>query len=122
MINIKDIKPNIAKGGHLYVMISPKTCNTTTMIMGKAILAPGENIISHFHEYGEESFIVTKGKGILNIDNVKYEMNDGEAFFIPKNVIHSIINTEDEILELIFATAPLAPPLKSGDTIENESN
>lgn len=121
-IDFNDVNPLTSKGGEIRVMISPKTVRSTRLILGHVVLKPGETLVEHVHDYGEETFFVTKGSGTIYVDGVEKKIQKNSAMIVPQNSTHKLINDHgSEDLELIFATAPLAPTAKKGDRVVNEN-
>lgn len=105
------------KGGELQVCISPKTLGATQLIMGKVELKPGEELIRHVHEYGEEAVYVMEGKGVAYLNEEEVKLCPDLFMLVPQNVTHKIINIGEVVLIIIFATAPLAPKASVGDRL-----
>ncbi|AWD68588.1 cupin domain-containing protein (plasmid) [Priestia megaterium] len=114
-VHESDITPLTDKGGEVRVLLSPRTVKSTQLIMGVATIPPGEIVKEHLHDYGEECFYVQKGTGKLilrNLDQLNFKA--GDALIIPQGTIHSIENIGEEDIEVVFATAPLAPTAREG--------
>jgi len=114
IINTENILGITSRGGILKVFISPKTAGSTRLIMGSAALLRGEVIHEHVHDYGEETFLVTEGQGFVTIDDAEYEIGAGDAVIIKQGQRHQVINKHCDLLQLVFACAPLAPSAKEG--------
>lgn len=54
----------------------------------------------HSHSQNEETYIVLKGKGVLEVDNKKLEIQEGSIVKIAPNGVRTIENMSDE--DLIF--------------------
>jgi len=110
-----DVEPITDKGGVIHVLVSPKTVGSRNLILGTATVPVGVTIKTHVHDYGEESFYVLHGHGKVHLENAEsVEFHPGSAVRIPQGVTHSIENTSDEEVLVVFATAPLAPKAESG--------
>lgn len=46
--------------------------------------------------------ILIKGKVTARLNNVDYEINAGNAFFIPPGITHELLNPNDEPAEFIL--------------------
>lgn len=118
-----DVKPITDKGGEIYVLLSPKTAQTSEMIMGVATVPVGINVVEHVHDYSEECFFVLQGKGTLHLeDGEAVEFESGWAVRVPRGKRHWIENTGTEEIRVVFAAAPLAPTAKAGDKITQLEN
>lgn len=115
-----NINPITNKGGEIRVLISPKTVQAKQLILGTARLNPGEVLIEHIHDYGEETFFVKSGHGVVMIDHHEIKIGPSSAIIIPQGSRHKVMNTGHTLLELVFATAPLAPTASQGDRVTNE--
>jgi putative monooxygenase len=102
------------RGGRIKVYASPKTIGTTRLIMGSALLKPGEKIHKHLHDYGEEIILVEKGNGSVIIDDQMYQVAKGQVLIARQGQSHEVINDGSEEMELRFASAPLAPSQAEG--------
>lgn len=108
--NYNDVPAITGRGGEIRVVISPKSVQSTQMIMGVSKLPVGEKVTAHVHDYGEECFYVLKGTGIIHMEqHGSIPFNQGDAVLVPKGVPHSIENTGNDVMEVVFAVAPLAP-------------
>jgi len=111
----KDVQPITDKGGVIHVLVSPKTVDSRHLILGTATVPVGVTIKTHVHDYGEECFYVLRGHGRVHLEcGESVEFHPGAAVRIPQGVTHSIENTSDEEILVVFATAPLAPTAVSG--------
>lgn len=108
------ISPVHHRGGDLRVTISPKTVNARHHIMGRVVLAPGEQVLEHAHDYGEESFYIVSGNGTLQSQGEEFPLHAGLSAYTPRGVSHSVSNTGTEPLIIVFASAPLAPSPEKG--------
>lgn len=116
-VNSQDVNVLTNKGGEIRVLISPKTVKSTKLILGRVVLKPDEELVEHLHDYGEETFYVSKGSGEVFIDNNRISLSPDSAILVPQGSKHRVINTGSEDLILIFATAPLAPKAALGDRV-----
>jgi putative monooxygenase len=110
-----DVRPITDKGGVIHVLVSPKTVGSRNLILGTATVPVGVTIKAHVHDYGEECFYVLQGQGCVHMEDIgAIEFRANTAVRIPQGVTHSIENTGDEEILVVFATAPLAPTAESG--------
>lgn len=56
-------------------------------------LQPGEEIGAEVHPHIDQFFRFEKGKGVVIIDNHKYNIKDGSAAIVPAGARHNVINT-----------------------------
>ena len=68
-------------------------------------LQPGDEIGEEVHEL--DQFIrIEQGKGVVMIDEHRYEIADDFAILIPQGARHNVINTGDTVLKLYSVYAP----------------
>ncbi len=113
-ITSEQITPVHHRGGDLRVTISPRTVNSKHHIMGRVILEPGESVTEHAHDYGEESFYIVSGSGILYSQGEEFPLYAGLSAYTPRGVAHAVSNTATEPLVIVFASSPLAPAPEKG--------
>ena len=70
-------------------------------LCARITLNPGCSIGLHEHVNEEEIFYIIKGKGIVNDNGIKKEVEAGDAILTGGGASHSIENTGDEPLELM---------------------
>lgn len=63
-------------------------------------LTPGEYIPEEIHPDTEQFIRIESGKGSLIINNKEYSLYSGDAFIIPKNTRHSVINNSSKDLKI----------------------
>lgn len=116
-IRLSDVNVLTKNGGEIRIGISKKRADSKSLIMGTLTLQNGERLRSHVHDYGEEAIFVLKGKASLVVEHKTCTLEPGFMYLVPKKSRHSIENDGEETLELVFATAPLAPCEEAGDRV-----
>jgi pimeloyl-ACP methyl ester carboxylesterase len=114
IVDIANVQPVHHRGGDLRVAITPKSVGSQHHIMGQVVLAPGESVAEHAHDYGEESIFVVEGSGVFVGGGQEYQLVPGRGLYTPRGVLHSVTNTGADPLVLVFASAPLAPSPEAG--------
>lgn len=109
-----EVIPVTKRGGRIKVLASPGTLGTTRLILGTAVLSPGEEISEHIHDYGEEIVYVTNGTGTIFIEDEKNVFEKGSALIIRHGQRHRIVNEGTDDITMVFSSAPLAPYKNSG--------
>jgi putative monooxygenase len=103
------------RGGTYRVLITPGSVAAEKLIMGRATVPVGESVKPHAHDYSEETFFVLRGRGRLHLEGIgSYDFSNGDACLVPKGTVHTIENIGDEDVEVVFASAPLAPKPELG--------
>lgn len=70
-------------------------------------LLPGEEIGLEVHNAGDQFFRFEKGQGKVIIDEIEYEVTDGDAVIVPQGTRHNVINTSSsENLNLYTLYSP----------------
>jgi len=72
---------------------------------GYVEIIPGGSIPLHNHET-VESYTILAGTGRMTIEDESQVMQAGDYVFIEKNKNHSLLNTGDCTLQLMFVYAP----------------
>lgn len=88
----------------LYIMISPDNSKTERVTAGYTMVYPGCSPKGEKHSEYEEIYFITKGKGIVQIDDVKFEAETGDCFYIPFGLFHKVNNPNNENLEFFWVS------------------
>lgn len=72
---------------------------------GFVVIYPGGGIPEHNHET-VESYTILKGYGVIEIDGEKQRVKEGDFVFIPSGKSHSLSNTGEEDMHMVFVYAP----------------
>jgi len=117
-----EVKPILDRGGEIHVLISPLNVKSEHLIMGTATVPVGGSVERHVHDFSEECFFVLQGRGQISIEGqpepIPFE--PGEAVLTPRGAIHSIRNTGNELIRVVFAAGPLSPNPAVGHRILQE--
>ncbi|MBP2323140.1 putative monooxygenase [Kibdelosporangium banguiense] len=108
-IAFEDAITNTKRGGEIHILLSPKSGNSTTGLMGVVLLAPGEFVSEHYHPYSEEYIYVIRGNPVLKVDGHPIPLAPRKAVLVPKGIKHRLENPGTEEAELTFHLCPLAP-------------
>ena len=103
-------KDNLGSGGEFHIYIDPETHADAGASFSRFALGVGGALPEHRHDKTEEIAYFVSGEGVARID-VDGEQKDvtvapGYVWYNPPGVWHSIANTADEPLVLVFATIP----------------
>ncbi len=103
-------KDNLGSGGEFHIYLDAETHPEASASFSRFALGVGGALPEHRHEKTEEIVYFVSGEGVARI-YVDGEPNDvpvspGYVWYNPPNVWHSIVNTADEPLVLVFATIP----------------
>lgn len=79
-------------------------------------LPPGESIPPHFHPDLEELYYILSGYGDITIGEEKKEISRGDAVYIPKNALHTLVNTGE--VPLRFVTISVNVSVKKKEDLQ----
>lgn len=69
----------------------------------------GKGVNPHFHKSGDEHYHIISGQGEVYLKNmqtkeeIRLNVNSGQSFVVPENVLHQLINTGNIPLILMFS-------------------
>jgi quercetin dioxygenase-like cupin family protein len=86
--------------------------HTGAQSLAEAALAPGRRTQRHYHAASEEIYLITAGKGRLEIDGDVREVAVGDAALIPPGAWHELVAGADGARVLCTC----APPYSHDDT------
>jgi putative monooxygenase len=111
-VNVADVAANRRRGGDIRVVLSPRTVGCTSGFSGVLTLATGEHVTEHYHPYSEEFLHVVSGELRLRLDGLGgpiIDLGPGDAYLVPKERRHRLVNAGPGEAIVVFALAPLAP-------------
>lgn len=76
---------------------------------GVLILKPGQTMGAHGHQEVEETFYFIKGSPKILVNDVKYNVKEGDAFRIEPLEKHDIVNNTQEEVKVVFIKTPYLP-------------
>jgi mannose-6-phosphate isomerase-like protein (cupin superfamily) len=76
-------------------------CLKTITYVSLAKLQPTLSYEAHSHRDHEEVYYIISGKGSIKIGKEVANFRDGDIIYIPENVIHSITNEGDEMVDFL---------------------
>lgn len=56
---------------------------------------PGQILKAHRHPNGEQIFVFLKGKGVMMLEDDKFDVESGKMIFVPAGKWHEIINSNE---------------------------
>ena len=69
------------------------------LVLSSTDLNPGHSTSGHKHDGQEEVYVFYKGTGIMQIDDSKFEVKQGDVIPVPDGAFHRVFNESSEILE-----------------------
>lgn len=88
-----------AKNNEEGLIFFPEECET--IAVNAVSVQKGQSSHLAVHDDEEEIYIITKGKGVVELGGVPHEAEVGNIFYIPRNVSHFVRGTSDEEFEYI---------------------
>jgi len=105
---VKKIPSRVSK-----LLLSEASVGARGFSMGQNVTAVGSRIPEHAHEASEEGMYIISGQGRLITEEGEQELRAGMAIYMPPGVKHSILNTGDEELKLVWVYCPPLPQHKT---------
>jgi mannose-6-phosphate isomerase-like protein (cupin superfamily) len=78
--------------------------------LAQAVLEPGQSSLPHRFKEASEVYCITKGRGIMHIDEQFSEVGPGDTIYIPPMAIQWIENAGSERLEFLCIVDPSWKP------------
>ena len=91
---IQDCKPN--DRSMIFLEEECETISVNVMAVKK-----GESIAPSCHPDEEEVYLITKGRGIVKLNDVEHDVTVGTALYIPRNTVHAVKGLSDEDFEYV---------------------
>ena len=88
---------NVIKEDDRYVVLDNNSLSKLVHSITK--LNPNKSTSGHKHDGQEEVYVFYKGRGIMQIDDSKFEVNQGDVIPVPDGAFHRVFNESGEILE-----------------------
>jgi mannose-6-phosphate isomerase-like protein (cupin superfamily) len=78
--------------------------------LAHAALKPGEKSLPHKFHKASEVYCITKGKGLMHINDEEEEVHVGDTVYIPPKAVQWIENIGSETLEFLCIVDPAWQP------------
>jgi quercetin dioxygenase-like cupin family protein len=91
------------------LLLSEINVGVTGFSMGQNVTDVGSRIPEHAHEDAEEGMYLVSGQGRLITEEGEQDLRPGMAIYMPPGVKHSIVNTGDEPMRLVWVYSPPLP-------------
>jgi quercetin dioxygenase-like cupin family protein len=69
------------------------------------MLQPGKKEPAHVHDTKEHVYYITKGRGKVQLGDDVFDVQEGDAVFMPAQGVHSIINDSEDFIEHLVISA-----------------
>ena len=106
-INLKELPgEKFPSGRHTRLFVGPQSpIQADNFVSGFVIIEPGGAVPPHEHEQ-EEVYYVLKGRGEMTVGAETQTMQAVSAVYIPSNTRHTLNNSGDEELHMLFVYSP----------------
>ena len=88
---------HIVKQDERYIVLDNSSLSKLVTSITK--LNPSKSTSGHKHAGQEEVYVFNKGTGIMQIDDAKFEVKQGDVIPVPDGAFHRVFNESEEILE-----------------------
>jgi mannose-6-phosphate isomerase-like protein (cupin superfamily) len=66
--------------------------------------------VPHYHARCDEIYIVLSGSGLVQLGSRSYALKRGDQVFIPRGLVHALINSSHRALKILCVSAPAFSP------------
>ena len=99
--------PRNHRGGQVsYLLLSPGQSGSRNLAITWVEGAPGSRQGVHAHPRSEQVYVIVRGRGVMTVGEEETEVSAGTLVLVPPGTGHAILNTGDEPLVFVSATAP----------------
>lgn len=110
-----DCKSYVTRDGStVSELMHPEIHGNRCQSLAEAVVAPGQQTMTHKHMASEEIYYFTSGSGCMFVGQEHREVRAGDTVAIPAETYHSVRNTGDTDLVIICACTP---PYSHADTV-----
>jgi len=88
-----------------YFLIDPKECPSKNLKMGFTTVYANGKTTGHEHPDHEEVYYVIQGRGRMVVGEDEYDIETGDALYVPFGVFHTTYNIGILPLQLLWVTA-----------------
>ena len=107
IINRKDSQIlNTPHGSEIRPLIDRTTAPITQCSLAEEALPPGKTVTPHTHEVLEEIYYILSGSGVMTVGAESQAVSAGDAIYIPKNNVHTLMNTGNEDMKILLVCGP----------------
>jgi len=97
--NIKNIKGEVVKNNDTYLLRDNKTLNN--LILSSTRLKPKKETRGHSHEGKEEIYYFVEGRGVMQLGDETFHVEEGDVVLIPDGIFHKVDNPTDKDLYFV---------------------
>jgi quercetin dioxygenase-like cupin family protein len=102
-----DVVTRVFDWGTIKWLVTPHLDEGAGLTTGEVIIYPGQGHAPHQHPGEEEVIYVISGKGSQTVgDGEPFDIQEGDAIYIPRDTLHSTYNTTWSPLRLVVVYTP----------------
>jgi mannose-6-phosphate isomerase-like protein (cupin superfamily) len=99
--------PRNRRGGQVsYLLLAGRPSGSRNLAITWVEGAPGSRQEVHAHSDSEQVYVIVRGRGVMTVGGEEEEVSAGTLVLVPPGAGHAILNTGDEPLVFVSATAP----------------
>lgn len=87
------------------VLIGPGSVEADRFVQGYVVIRPGGSVPMHSHD-NEEVYTILEGSGRITVGDEKQEVSAICSIYLPPGQAHSLVNTGNEDLTMMFVYSP----------------
>ena len=92
-------------GRHTRVLVGEGGLTAQAFCQGYVVIPPGAGVPEHRHPQ-EEVYLIVSGAGHVTVDGETRPVDNICAIYVPPGVPHTLVNSGDEEMVLVFTYAP----------------
>lgn len=92
--------------GYITSKFTPYNTPYDTFATGMQVLEPGASVREHAHERSHELIFVHRGRGYVEIDGERHDLEEGSMMLLGRRCQHRLCNTSDEPMKLMWVIFP----------------
>jgi mannose-6-phosphate isomerase-like protein (cupin superfamily) len=93
-------------GQRSYLLLGRGQFGSKNLAVTWVVGEPGSMQAVHGHPDNEQTYIIVRGRGVMQVGDEMQEVSEGTLVYIPPGGAHAIKNTGAEPLVFISATSP----------------
>jgi len=99
--------PRNHRGGQVsYLLLAPGQFGSRNLAITWVEGSPGSRQDVHTHAASEQVYVIVHGRGVMTVGEEEEVVSAGTVVLVPPGAGHAILNTGEEPLVFISATAP----------------
>ena len=88
----------------VFMLLHPEDSASGKIESGITILYPGCRTKGHTHPDREEVYFFLRGKGVMGVEDQKFEVEAGDTFYVKPGPFHTTQNPHDMPFEFFWIT------------------